>query len=342
MIEQTINNGGTGRSADIVAKSIMFNLIKNDEPFQVIELRQRNQLLTMMRDADFPHVYGEASTFYFSAHYYYGEDYPIGRTYFMKERDLVKIAKLYQFFKEEGIDLPIIPPTLIGEKIKESGFVQRIRSFKTEKEKQLAPFKGLFKGRQQSTTVEEPFFLNSPGCLVCGSDKFYMATSILDETLMVGFNLCEKHMESAKKESSVIDYLSKILQQKPFSTHVQPIDTQTHVDLVLSWLPAKLGCSVNKVIKNTITLQRKSDFKVVLRLDSFCNYGYMLITPDGTEVARVDSANHHNVIYGPDHVHTDLQKDKSVVESSFTTGTPMIDVVTILKLLEIHEKKFTS
>ncbi|RPI79679.1 MAG: hypothetical protein EHM45_01995 [Desulfobacteraceae bacterium] len=80
IVEQAIELTGSGRSADIAAKAVLINLLKDDAPFQAIELDDLRHLVVLMRDADRPHVYGENSTFYFTAHYLHSEDFPIGRS----------------------------------------------------------------------------------------------------------------------------------------------------------------------------------------------------------------------------------------------------------------------
>ena len=91
-----------------------------------------------------------------------------------------------------------------------------------------------------------------------------------------------------------------------------------------------------------MTLVRPSGLKGIFRLDSPGNYAYMIFGSDDKEVARIDSADHHNVNYGPDHLHADLTKKKGPIESSFTTGSPLIDTKKILELIELKEAELES
>ena len=343
IVEETLKDTGSGKSADICAKSILCNLIKDNEPFQAIELKSLDHLMLMMKESDFPHVYGEGGVFYFSAYYFHDERYPVGRNYFMQESDLLRIAKLHGCFKSNGLDLPIIPPNQLGKKIVQDSFEARIREFRDRQSQETEMFKGLFEGRSQSTTVEKSMFLNSPGCLVCGDNDFRMMSSTLSAAkgFMVGFNLCENHMEIAKSENSLLEYLAKLFKQ-PIPFQFVPLETKEHFELVLSWLPKELGCKVEKTDNSTMTLVRPSGLKGIFRLDSPGNYAYMIFGPNGKEVARIDSADHHNVNYGPDHLHVDLTKKKGPIESSFTTGSPLIDTKKILELIELKEAEFES
>ncbi|WP_251977329.1 hypothetical protein [Salinicola avicenniae] len=241
------------------------------------------------------------------------------------------------------MELPFIPPNHLGEKTGQDGYEARIREFRERQSCEAEMFKGLFKGRSQSTAVEKSMFLNSPGCLVCGDNNFRMMSSTLSATkgFMVGFNLCDNHLEVAKTENSLLEYLAKLFKQPP-PFQLVPLETKEHFEIVLSWLPKELGCKVEKTNANTMTLVRPSGLKGGFRLDSPGNYAYMIFRSDGKEVARIDSADHHNVNYGSDHLHVDLTKKKGPIESSFTTGSPLIDTKKILELIELKEAEFES
>ena len=82
-----------------------------------------------------------------------------------------------------------------------------------------------------------------------------------------------------------------------------------------------------------MTMTRSSGIKIILRIDAMDNYGYMFFDSKGKQIARVDSANHHVLNYGPDHLHPDVLHDESNVVSSFTTGSPLLDAKLISKLI---------
>lgn len=338
IIEESLRKSRSGKSADICAKVVLCTLIKDGEPFQAIELESVEHLLLMMKDSGFPHVYGECGVFYFSAYYYHDERHPVGRNYFIKKKDLLDMAGLYEFLKRNGFDLPIIPPKMLPDKIQMEGFEKRISDFRERQDRESSHFKGLFEGRSKSTTVDQSIFLNSPGCLVCGNDEYFLMSSTLSSSKgsMFGFNLCKEHMDLAHDENSLIEYLAKLCnQQSPI--RVTPLNPDEHLSIVLGWLPGALNSTVEKVSKNTITLKRASGLKGVFRLTSPTNYAYMVLDADGNELARIDSADHHSISYGPDHVHLDLTKKRSGIEPSFTTGSPLIDIKKILEIIAQKE-----
>jgi hypothetical protein len=338
IIEETLEDTGSGKSADIHAKSVLCHFIKDGEPFQAVELKEPEHLLLMMKDSTFPHICCDGGVFYFSAYYFHDERYPVGRNYFMQESNLLNMAKLKKYLSSCGVELTIILPCLLKERISQSKVESRVRDFRKRQSKETALFKGLFEGRSKSTTVEKAMFLNSSGCLVCGDRNFQMMSSTLSAAkgFMVGFNLCDNHMDVAKSESCLIEYLANLFKQ-PSPVQFVPFEKSEHFDLVLSWLPRELGSRVEKTTINTMTLIRPSGMKVIVRLNSLENYAYMIFDKNGDEVARIDSADHHKVNYGPSHLHVDLTKKKSPIESSFTTGSPLVDVKKILELIELKE-----
>jgi len=343
LVEQTLTSCGSGCSADMVAKSVLAHLIKDDEPFQSVELSDYKYLLQMMKEADKFFIYGESSTFYFIAYYSHSNDYPVGRSYFKKERNIAEIGKWSEYFKQNGISLPMYSPRTIGTTLSDSGYQGRVKEYKQKKKIELAPFIGLFDGRKEKNIVDQAVFMNSPGCLICGSRDYLMMSSVVNagNGQMLGFNLCQAHIDESLKCGSLIEFLAKDINHK-LSFHTEPLNTKSHLAIVLSWIPEALSATVEKVFENTITLRRKTSFKIVLRLDAPLDYAYMIFEPTGKkEVARFDSADHHPIPFGPSHLHAQLPKCKTA-ESSFTTGTPMIDIKAILKILEEKEAEYMA
>lgn len=339
-VEEAIASTGSGKSADLCAQTLLCNLIEDNVPFQAIELREISELAVMMKQADSAHIYGERAIFYFSALYKHNDRYPIARNYFIKVSNLIEVPQLKSNFAANGIKLPIISAHDFGLLLEEHNFKNRIKVFKERQKKETKIFKGLFEGRTGSTNVEKAMFLNTTGCLVCGNDKYQMVSSTISaqKGFMLGFNLCSRHIDIAKDENSLIEYLAKSYDQ-PSPIKVMPLGTEEHFNEVKNWLPEALGCELLKASNNTLTLIRPSGLKGIFRLDDLCDYAYMIIDSKGKEVARIDSANHHDVDYGPDHLHPNLRKNKKAVESSFTTGSPLIDTKKIIGLIEQYEAK---
>lgn len=338
IVIDSLQKYSNGKIADTNAKVMLSAVIKENRPFNVVELDNKEQLLLMMKDADFPHLYGEGGVFYFSAFYYHDDRHPLGRNYFIREKDLLGIARIHDFFKYSGLDLPIVAPDQLAKKARLNGFEKRIAEFKERQDKEMRHFRELFEGRSKSTTVSQSMFLNSPGCLVCGCDEYLLMSSTLSANtgFMIGFNLCKKHEEIAQQENSLIEYLIKLLGGSP-NIQALPMSTSLHRDMTLALLPKALESRVEKLTEDTITLRRNSGIKGIFRISSPTNYAYTIIGPNDEHLARIDSADHHDVNFGPDHIHPDLKRKKPAIEPSFTTGNPLIDIKKILAVIQQKE-----
>ncbi len=338
VVEDAIRDTNSGRASDVTAKSMLGINIAPNAPFQAIELRTTPDLEVMLRDADCSFIYCQASEFYVTAYYQHDDRYPVGRAYFLREANLLELAKLQMWLAKLGFNLTIVNDEQMRGLINHSELNIRIADFRKRQSEETKLFRGLFEGRKSTGAAGKAIFINTPGCLVCGSKECYLMSSTTKAMLgvMVGFNLCQKHRDLALEESSLIEFLaSKFKHQSPIRT--EPLDLHAHLEITLQYLPHMIGCSVKKLRENTITLLRPSGVKIILRLDALDDYGYMIFNKRGEEAVRVDSANHHNVNYGPDHIHEDLLSSKAA-SSSFTTGAPLVDV----GLLEREIRKVES
>jgi hypothetical protein len=325
-VENAIRDTNSGCGSDVTAKSMLGVNIASDAPFQAVELRTTADLEVMLRDASRTFIYCQASEFYVTAYYQHDDRYPVGRAYFFREKNLLELARLQKRLAELGFNLTIVNDEQMRELVDHSGLSERITDFRKRQLEETKLFRGLFEGRESTGATGKAIFLNTPGCLVCGSKECFLMSSTTRAMLgvMVGFNLCQKHRDFAQEESSLIEFLASQFKQ-PSPIRTEPLDLRAHVEMTLQYLPQMIGCSVEKLCENTITLLRPSGVKIILRLDALDDYGYMIFNQRGEEAVRVDSANHHKVNYGPDHIHEDLLSSKAA-SSSFTTGAPLVDV----------------
>ncbi|WP_421717829.1 hypothetical protein [Algiphilus sp.] len=325
-VEDAIRDTSSGRASDVTAKSILGVNIASDAPFQAVELRTITDFEVMLKDADSTFIYCHASEFYVTAYYQHDDRYPVGRAYFLREKGLLELARLQKRIAKRGFNPTIVNDGQMRKIVDHAGLSKRISDFRKRQSEETKLFRGLFEGRESTGAAGKAIFLNTPGCLVCGSKECFLMSSTIRAMfgVMVGFNLCQKHRYLAQEESSLIEFLASLFKQlSPIRT--EPLDLRAHVEMTLQHLPQMVGCSVEKLRENTITLLRPSGVRVILRLDALDDYGYMIFNKQGEEAVRVDSANHHKVNYGPDHIHEDLLSSKTA-SSSFTTGAPLVDV----------------
>lgn len=79
-----------------MATVFLFNFLKDNTPFQAINIKKLSHFYLWLKSLTFHIFYVEYGNFYFSAYYFYDANYPIGRNYYIKERDLSKISDITQ------------------------------------------------------------------------------------------------------------------------------------------------------------------------------------------------------------------------------------------------------
>ncbi|MCR6632605.1 MAG: hypothetical protein NVV74_22595 [Magnetospirillum sp.] len=230
---------------------------------------------------------------------------------------------------------PVVDGDTFGKLIQHSGFEERVRQYVARIRSQNKEFNGLFDGRLESSFVERGIILSSVGCIICGNDAGLAISTIgYEEALMIGFYLCPSHLGEARaKSETFIHYIFDALGATfPINTLPPPPDflvvAARHV------LINQFACHIEKHTNCTITGICPSGFKIIMRVNSVDDYAYMIFSPDGAQIARIDCAEHHDIPYGPDHMHIAPEVDNKNVVPSFTYGIPLADIKAIRRILD--------
>lgn len=348
IMEVCFTRGLSGRDTDICVKSMAVNVLKSEMPVVSIPMKNQHDLLRMMETADSTHIYIAGGVFHVNALYHFTDNFPAARIYYIKTQDLMALAAIGVFMQKQGISLPPMNDEQFSKLIDDQYYPNRYNDWHVRWKENSKLFKGLLDGRIDNTAVEQGIWLSSNGrCMFCESktDRMSTATIIGKQGLMVGFQLCEQHEAEAKDHGTLLDYLSKKMGvPAPFFAHAKVvIHGQETIDMTCEVLRNTLACVIEKIDGQTITAVRPSGFRLILRQDAMNDYAYNIQTPHKKPVSRIDSADHHVVTYGPDHVHRDLSKSKkNQVEPSFTYGFAVADLKAIKKLLEDAEAQWES
>lgn len=342
-VVQALDMGLSGKEADIMTKLYASILLK-EQPFLGIPLPSLEYLKKLIDDADLSGYYSFEGGHSICSFYKHDEYFPIARSYHItlnSESDCVVVC---QSLTKNGKPLRKIDDVIIRNFIEHDGYEIRVKEFLSQNEIKSKAFQGLFDGRKENTITDSAmYFSNNGGCLVCGeSRKQLISTTVSgDKGVLFGFDLCETHGNKCTEYNSNLGYFCSIFGQQPFFDKKE-IPRMQVIELVKTMLINDFNCRINKVTEDTITATRiKSGFKLVLRLTSEMDYGYMIFEPNHKkDVARFDSANHHDVAYGPDHLHENLKNQEDSPVSSFTTGFPLLDKVIIKKILEEKELEY--
>lgn len=345
LMQLCFTQGLDGKQTDTCVKGIAVNLLSPQMPVTAIDMDSPDDLLTMMKTADSVHMFVDGGVCHFNALYFVAQNYPAPRIYFMKAYLLDEIARVGVYLERHGFKLPLIDAAKFSQLVNDKDYPERYHHWHVRWDARGKAFRGLLDGRINNTAVEQGMWLATDGCLICGEETDCMSTAtVIGKTgLMIGLHLCKRHENEARNEATLIEYISKKMGvPAPFLSGMK-IVKHTDQTLEMSCLAVQnvLDCKIEKVEEKTITAIRGSGFRLILRQDGLDDYAYNIQDPNGKQISRIDSANHHAVEYGPDHVHHDLSKSKkNQVESSFTYGFAVADIKVIKALVEAAEARW--
>lgn len=339
---QAIDMGMPGEHADMATKLYGPLLVKK-QPFLGILLPNLKYLATMIKSSDMAGYYVSEGKCNLCAFYKHDDRFPIARAYYIQLSTPPEFLEGAKYLESVGLELNQLEDRMISEFIEPDDHEARVDSFFERIKSKSKIFEGLFDGRRKNTITESAMFLASDGCLVCGKkdDQLFSTTVAGNKGVLFGFHLCHEHAKECGQANSNLEYLSSVFGVAP-PIRVSPMPRSEVVATASAMLVSELGCRIENTTSDTITATRiKSGFKLVCRLTSETDYGYMIFEPGREkDVARFDSARHHSVAYGPDHLHRNLKIKREKPESSFNTGYPLIDKVSLLAVLEEKEQEY--
>jgi hypothetical protein len=337
-------NGLKGKDIDAGMTVILGNVLSENQ-VQSIPLSNIEHLQVMIAEADKYFILTDSVASNFCAYYNYTDTFPLGRLYFISEKDMFKAAEIFSNLKQRGYILMPIVPKEFAEITGGTNYKLRVEEYKNRKQAENRLFEELLDGRIEETTVGQGFYLKTRKCMFCdkpGNMLISSSSANEDNGIMVGYHLCEEHFQEAKKQDNMLAFLFEKFGIYGFSK-TEEITKEEIISDAIAILGKKLNCSILEVTEDTITAVRNlSGYKIILRLTEIWNYGYMIFDNKERQLARFDTADHYKLNYGPNHLHEDLIKNKNKVTTSFTIGIPMIDFVSIQKVIEKFEKLKTK
>lgn len=284
--------------------------------------------------------------------------FPIARVYNLPLPDILEFARIGRSFEERGIKMKPLSIEEFEGALGAEGYEARIAFYHGNFWSRSEGFQALMKGRLASTSLESGIVINSKGCLRCGSEAALFTTTLGGtdgaEGLMIGFYLCPDHAKEACNDVSFYHHLCRVFGQ-PAPAIAGRVSFDFLADAAVEFLKNQLDCRIEKIVdrtirkgkpgrpkekqevaERTITSVRASGFKVIAKLQDDGTYAYMIQNAFGIEVAVVDNTDHHDVPFGPDHLHRSPVEDRKDVESSFTYGFPQMDARIIRRILNEH------
>ncbi|MCL4546769.1 MAG: DUF6516 family protein [Deltaproteobacteria bacterium] len=294
-----------------------------------------------MKTSDHPHIYITASTFHFNALYNANKDFPIPRIYYFETHNLFELKGIYEKIGFSVSKLPIYCDEKF-DKLFSKNYETIVGEFNDSWKKKDAEFNTLFESRKLATNISQGIRLASDKCIICGSSDVEFVTSTIGDqkALFVGLPLCRTCSGKAVK-SGIIDFIAES-KEFPFRLKTEELMEEEILGIGKSVMELVLNAKIEKVdsVKKEVHGLRRSGFKIIFRMKNPNDYGYIIFNPKNQEVARFDSAHHHNINFGPDHFHSDPENNKKLVTPSFLYGLPSIDDKSIIKIIEDEERKY--
>ncbi|PWB13052.1 hypothetical protein DCO44_15970 [Acinetobacter sp. AM] len=354
MLEICFKQNLNGAQIDKCITTIAGNSLNIEIPLVPVQINTPQELLVMMKNSDQAHILVDGGVFHFNAIYNnLNSKFPASRVYFAKAKELMTVARLSAYLQKNGINLLPIKDNQFAEIIGVQNYPTRFNEWKVNRENKDRIFTQLLEGRLKNTAVEKGIWLSSNNhCLICNTETNRMSTTtIVSKTgLIIGMQLCTKHELEAQNQKNLINFLAENYGIPPIFVLDAEITNHNRAALVMTanMLKEDFDCKLEKICTEeyTITAKRKSGCTIIIRQTALNNYAYMIKDPNGKDISRIDSADHHEVAYGPDHIHRNLSKskrkknNKMIVESSFTYGYAPLDIKIIKEIVLSAEQNY--
>lgn len=313
-----------------------------DRAMLLIRLASLTQIVHMCRDANHVLCVPNQGKTYAGALYSDVSKFPVARFYHLcLDGDLFAGAQMFSALSQQGFQVKIPRPDALSELIQEEGWNARLANHLEYRNVRIRDYEKVRSGRSRNTITDSGFFLNSTGCLVCDGPPDFLASMTVaadaESAHMTSVRLCAAHMEKARESSSLANYLASTF-GIPFILDSLKRSASEVLSDAVDVMRTKLEMDVFDQGTENIKARTKKGTVLIYRYESELNYGYMINGAQNEKLARIDSANHHHVEVGPDHLHPDLQK-KAPPVSSFTTGDLCLDWPLIRSLIEDWESR---
>lgn len=244
-----------------------------------------------------------------------------------------------KFLRGNGLNIETPSDKEFPLLIKERGWKERLEQHLDTRRERIKDYEKLHSRRIQNTTTNSTFVLNTKGCLICDEAAQVIASTTFaiegESAQLMAVRLCERHMEAARTEGSLVNYLAKSFELQIGIKALDRLPKEVLEDGE-AIMQSKLAMVVFDRKTEDIKGKTQKGTILIYRYESELDYGYMINSSDHKPLARIDSANHHPVEVGPDHLHPDLRKKAQPV-SSFTTGDLCLDWPFIQRLISQWE-----
>ncbi|WP_129587764.1 hypothetical protein [Herbaspirillum robiniae] len=314
-----------------------------ESPLLLVKLGLLEEIVHMCGQADYVLCLPHGSETFVGALYTDMSNYPVARFYHLQiSGGIFAAAKTVAFLTARGFNVQIPPAEQLSIIVSENGWKDRLNQYLDRRKDRYKDYEKIRKGRVKNTTTDSTFLLHSAGCLICGASADVIASTTTalpgEPAQLTAVRLCSTHAEESRNATSLMNYLAKSF-NLPFSMNAlrrPPAEVLADSAAIIC---SKLGMNIYENTQKNIKARSNAGTILIYRYEGELNYGYMINGPaKGEELARIDSANHHIVEVGPDHLHPDLKNSLPPI-SSFTTGDLCLDWPLIKHLITEWESR---
>ncbi|RLA83785.1 MAG: hypothetical protein DRG78_03320 [Epsilonproteobacteria bacterium] len=353
LIEDYNLHESLGKDIDFIFKLLLFTLKDFKRDYKIVfNMVTQNPLLWQKLALDTNKIFEKEDLLI--AEYEPCTEYPFYRlySYRYKEKSALSLEAFSSLLKRE---INVEDTKELYNKYNDPELTKNYINWEKNLNNQLASLSDISYGRINNTKIKQTIILHRQplGCIVCGEKATgYISTILMNkDAILIIASTCDKHQELAKQNPCFLHFLSKLFQMglDLSSMKMNEKIEKNLIELLISEIKRELNCELLKNIYNelkdeyVLTFKRISGVLIILRLHTFMDYGYMVNRPSGEAFQRIDSApDHKEIKFFPDHLHRTITKNKKPnVESSYTFGFPILDLPSIIKMVNRLETELT-
>lgn len=342
-------HGSSGKDIDFILKLLLFTLKDSQRDYKIVfNMITQNPFLWQKLAVHANNIFEKEDMLI--AEYEPCSEYPFYRlySYNYKETGALSLEAFSSLLKKE---IKTEDSQKLYYRYNNSKLTHKYIDWEEALNNQFAPLIDISNGRIDNTKIKQTIILHRQplGCVVCGGNATSYISTILmyKDAIFIIANTCDKHHELAKENPCFLHFLSNLFQMGINLSDIVMKEKIEHevIELIEQEIKEELNCSSKSIYiqsKNeyVLTFERISGIKIIFRLHTLMDYGYMVNKPNGEAFQRIDSApDHKNIKFFPDHLHRTIQKGKKPdVESSYTFGFPLLDLPAIKKMVIKLEK----
>lgn len=321
--KDVISNTSEGRIIDIMMPMLAYNiLIHNDltkfnSPIFRIEIDNIEDFLKLAKDGNGSFInIGNMGLF---CVYNDFDIFPLARVYTCQASDINIFTKTIEQARASNV---IFNQLDLDSLTDEKNADRRVKQHLSDLDNRLQKIRRFVQGKIDSTAVTGGIAIARKDniCSNCAKEVADQLESItatnFNKGVQISMEVCSSCLSSSAENNIILKSiftnmeLEAVLDERQLSVlELREISN----NVVERYLRATIKTFASNK-EDTITAVTEDGFTLKLRLSALNNYGYMILSPEGKELVRFDSAPDHpeKTEFMPHHVHNDVQEEELI------------------------------